>query len=179
VDRRVAIFCSSCEGIDSRYNVAARDLVAALCAKGYVIVSGGSYRGMMGVVSDTVRASGGFHEGVIPRFMAGWEYPSLDSLVWTDTMAHRKELIRKDTCAVVALPGGIGTLDEFIETHVLAKLGRYEGRVIAFNVDGFYDPLKALLDHYVEKRMMHQADRDLALFPESVDQVMDLIDAER
>ena len=93
-------------------------------------------------------------------------------------MSERKELMRKGTCAAVALPGGIGTLDELVETHVLAKLGKYHGKVIAFNVDGFYDPLKALLDHYVDSGMLNPSDRDLLLFPETVEELSAILDSQ-
>ena len=69
--------------------------------------------------------------------------------------------MRSGTVAAIALPGGIGTLDELIETLVLKKLGRYEGRVIVLNIDGFFNPLLALLDHYVETAMLARTDRAL------------------
>ena len=101
----------------------------------------------MGVVADEVVRCGGRHVGIVPRFMEDVVYPSLDETVWTDTMAERKELMREGTCVAVALPGGIGTLDELIETLTLAKLDLYKGKIIALDFDGFYEPLKALLDH--------------------------------
>lgn len=162
--KRIAIFCSSSSQLDGKYASAARTLVEGLCRKGYAIVSGGSFRGTMGVVSDTVKATGGYHKGVLPEFMSGLEYDGLDETVWTKTMALRKQEMRKDTEAVIALPGGIGTLDELIETHVLIKLGQYKGRLILLNFNGFYEPFKALLDHYVAENMLTAADRDLIEF---------------
>ena len=87
-------------------------------------------------------------------------------------MSERKEAMRAGTCAAIALPGGIGTLDELIETHVLAKLGKYEGKLYALNLDGFYEPLKQLMDHYVATGMMTPRDRDLLQFPDSVEELM-------
>ena len=81
--------------------------------------------------------------------MKQFVYPDLSELVWTDTMAERKTILREDTCAVVALPGGTGTLDELIETVALVHLKQYFGKITVLNHDGFYEPLKALLDHYV------------------------------
>ena len=87
-------------------------------------------------------------------------------------MSQRKEEMRRDTVAAIALPGGIGTLDELIETHVLKKLAKYNGRVIVLNLNGFFKPFLALLDHYVATGMLTKADRALV---ESFDTVEDLI----
>ena len=158
---KVVIYCSSSNAIPRKYNDGAAAVVAGLCAKGYGIVSGGSFRGTMGVVSDTAAAGGGYHKGVLPRFMSSLVYDGLSEVVWTETMAERKEEMRRDTVAAIALPGGIGTLDELIETHVLKKLGRYNGRVIVFNLDGFFNPFFDLLDHYIATGMLTPEDRDL------------------
>ena len=158
---RIVIYCSASGSIERKYNDAARDVVAGLCQKGYTIVSGGTILGTMGVVSDTVLQCGGHHRGVLPRFMEPLAHKGLTETVWTDTMARRKEEMRSGTVAAIALPGGIGTLDELIETLVLKKLGRYEGRVIVLNIDGFFNPLLALLDHYVETAMLARTDRAL------------------
>ena len=116
---------------------------------------------------------GGSHIGVLPRFMKGLEYPRLTELVWADTMAERKERMREGTSAVIALPGGIGTLDELIESYVLVKLGRYDGKLLVLNVDGFFDPFKALLDHYVETGMLTPADRALIHFADTAEALAD------
>ena len=162
--KKIVIFCSSSNSLDPKYTVVAKQLTEGLCRKGYAVVSGGSFRGTMGVVADTVKACGGYHKGVLPEFMAGLEYDGLEETVWKPTMALRKEEMRKDTVAAIALPGGIGTLDELIETHVLIKLGQYRGRLILLNTDGFYEPFKALLDHYVATNMLSPADRALIEF---------------
>jgi len=175
-DKNVLIFCSASYTIDPAYNEAARSLVRALCAKGYGIVSGGTVKGTMGVVSEEVVSCGGEHRGVIPRFMKDLVYPNLTEVVWTDTMSERKEAMREGTCAAVALPGGIGTLDELAETLTLAKLNKYTGKVMALNMNGFYEPLKALLDHYVKTEMLDEASRKLITFPETVEDLVKELD---
>jgi len=125
----------------------------------------------MGVVSDEIDRLGGRHVGVLPRFMKGLEYPRLTELRWADTMSERKEMMREGTSAILALPGGIGTLDELIETHVLAKLGQYKGRIFALNVDGFFEPFKALLDHYQAAGMLDAGDRALIVFADTVEEL--------
>ena len=118
---------------------------------------------------------GGDHIGVLPRFMKGLEYPNLTELIWADTMAERKERMRAGTSAVIALPGGIGTLDELIESHVLVKLGRYDGKLLVLNVDGFFDPFKALLDHYEATGMLTSGDRALIVFADTVPELAEYL----
>ena len=132
------------------------------------MVSGGTVKGTMKVVADEARRLGMEHTGIIPVFMKGLEYRDATALIWTETMSERKEAMRAGTCLAVALPGGIGTLDELIETLTLAKIGRYGGRVVAFNFEGFFEPLKALLDHYVLTGMLDARSRKLISFPETI-----------
>ncbi len=169
--RKAVVFCSAAEGIDPKYDKAAREVVRALHAYGWGLVSGGSFRGLMGSLSDEMERLGGEHTGVIPRFMKGLEYPHLTELIWTDTMSERKERMREGTSAAIALPGGIGSLDEFVETHVLRKLGRYDGKLLVLNLDGFYDPWKDLLRHYERHGMLEARDRDLVIFADTVEEL--------
>ena len=170
--KSVVIFCSASLKVSPSFNESAACVVEGLCAKGYGIVSGGTVLGTMGIVSDTVARCKGHHKGVLPRFMRQHAFPGLSETVWTDTMSSRKEEMRRGTVAALALPGGIGTLDELIETHVLKKLGCYDGRVIVLNLDGFFDPLLSLLDHYVATGMLSPDDRNLV---ESFDSVEALL----
>ena len=174
-ERKVVIFCSASYDIEPKFNQAAREVVRAACSLGYTIVSGGAVKGTMGVVADETAACGGFHVGVLPRFMSVYHHPALNETIWTDTMSARKEKMREGTCAAIALPGGIGTLDELVETLTLAKLDIYKGRVIAFNLDGFFDPFIALLDHYVRTGMLDPGSRDLVSFPSSVAELTELL----
>ena len=174
-ERKAVVFCSASGDIDPKYNEAAREVVRALHSYGWTLVSGGSFRGTMGVIADEMKRLGGKHIGVLPRFMAGLEYDGLTELHWSVTMADRKERMRQGTEAAIALPGGIGTLDEIIETHVLAKLGRYGGKVFALNVDGFFNPFKALLDHYVATGMLEPRDRELLVFADTVEELAEYL----
>jgi hypothetical protein len=159
--KNIVFFCSASKDCPKEYNDSAAKVVAALCEKGYGIVSGGTCLGTMGVISNTVASCGGYHKGVLPRFMRDVAFPGLSEVVWTDTMSERKEEMRRGTVAAIALPGGIGTLDELIETHVLVKLRKYPGRVIVLNTGGFFGPFLSLLDHYVATGMLTPEDRQL------------------
>ena len=171
--KNIAIFCSASAACPSEYNICATKVIEGLCSKGYGIVSGGTRLGTMNVVSQTVARCGGYHKGVLPRFMKDVAFPGLSEVVWTDTMSERKEEMRRGTVAAIALPGGIGTLDELIETHVLVKLQQYCGRVIVLNIGGFFNPFLQLLDHYVATGMLTPEDRRLV---ESFDTVESLLE---
>jgi len=173
--RKIVIFCSSAKEIEPSYNSAAADFVRKACAKGYSIVSGGTVKGTMGVISEAVEACGGRHVGVIPRFMEEHVFPRLSEVIWTDTMSERKERMREGTCAAVALPGGIGTMDELVETLTLAKLYRYSGQVFALNLGGFYDSFAGLLDFFVHTGMLDEKSRGLIAFPTSVDELVEML----
>ena len=174
--KKIAVFCSASLEIDTKYNKVAREFVRAASLRGYGVVSGGTVKGTMGVISDELVACGGYHMGVIPHFMEQYVYPKLSELVWTDTMAERKTEMRQGTCAVVALPGGVGTLDELIETVALVHLKRYDGKVAVLNHDGFYEPLKQLLDHYLETKMMPLSTREKVIFADSVEELLDRLE---
>lgn len=170
---KIAVFCSASYEIDPKYNKVARDFVRAASLCGYGIVSGGTVKGTMGEISDELFACGGYHLGVIPHFMSEYVYPRLTEVIWTDTMSERKTLLRKDTCAVVALPGGIGTLDEVIETFALLHLKQYDGKIFILDYEGFYKPLRTLLEHYVETKMLSKATMDKIIFAETPESVLE------
>ena len=118
----------------------------------------------MGVIAEEAHRLGVPHWGVLPRFMEEFVYDRLTNLEWVETMAVRKERMREGTCVAIALPGGIGTMDELVETHVLAKLGQYSGKILVLDLDGFYQPYRELLDHYVATGMMTPEDAALVTF---------------
>ena len=176
MQKKIAVFCSASFEIDPRYNKVAREFVRAASLCGYGIVSGGTIKGTMGEISDELHACGGYHLGVIPRFMKEYVYPDLSEVIWTDTMAERKTLLREGTDAVIALPGGVGTLDELIETAALVHLKQYFGKMYVLNHEGFYEPLKVLLDHYVSTGMMPQTTRDKIIFADTVEQLLEKLE---
>ena len=174
--RKIAVFCSASFNIDKKYNVVAREFVRKAASRGYGVVTGGTIKGTMGEISDELHSCGGYHLGVIPRFMEQYVYPELSEVIWTDTMAERKTLLRKDTVGVVALPGGVGTLDEVIETVALVHLKQYFGKVMLLDHEGFYEPLKALLQHYVDTKMMSRATFDMVRFAQTPDELLDMLE---
>ena len=173
MDKKIAVYCSASFEIDPKYNKVARDFVRAASLRGYGVVTGGTIKGTMGEVSDELRLCGGYHLGVIPRFMEQYVYPDLTEVIWTDTMAERKSLLRKDTCAVVALPGGVGTLDEVIEVLALVHLKQYFGKIVLLNHEGFYEPLRNLLQHYVDTKMLSEETMAKVIFAETPEEILE------
>lgn len=173
---KIAVFCSASFKIDPKFNKVAREFVRAASLHGYGIVTGGTVKGTMGEVSDELHSCGGYHLGVIPRFMEQYVYPDLSEVIWTDTMSERKTLLRKDTCAVVALPGGVGTLDEVIEVLALVHLKQYFGKIFLLNHDGFYEPLRQLLQHYVDTKMMSEATMAKVVFASDPQEIIDKLE---
>lgn len=175
--KKIAVFCSASNDIDPEYNKVARKFVRAASLLGYGIVTGGTVKGTMGVISDTLRDCGAYHLGVIPRFMEQYVYPDLSEVIWTDTMAERKTLLRKDTVGVVALPGGVGTLDEFVETVALVHLKQYDGKMLLLNHNGFYEPFRMLLKHYCDTGMLAAATYEKVKFAADVDELLSILEA--
>lgn len=173
--KKLTVFCSASYTIDPKYNAVARELVRAASLLGYTIVSGGTVKGTMGEISDELQEIGGSHVGIIPRFMEPLVHKGLTETIWTDTMAERKTLMREGASAVVALPGGIGTLDELVETMTLRKLEKFSGDLYVLNYEGFYDPLEALMDHYVQTEMLDSHTRSLLHFPKTVEEFISMI----
>ena len=172
---KIAVYCSASTEIDPIYNKVAREFVRAASLCGYGIVTGGTVKGTMGEVSDELASIGGYHMGVIPRFMKQYVYPALTETVWTDTMAERKILLRKDAFAVVALPGGIGTLDEVMDTFACVHLKQYDGKIFVLNHEGFYEPLRALLQHYVDRKMMSRETMDKIRFADTPAHLLEML----
>ncbi|MBR4826536.1 MAG: TIGR00730 family Rossman fold protein [Bacteroidales bacterium] len=168
-------YCSANEAIAPKYNEAARQAVRAAAARGYTIASGGTVKGTMRVVSEEALACGARTRGIVPRFMEPLVYPGMTETVWTDTMAERKSLMLEGADIAIALPGGIGTMDELFGTMVLIKLGKYSGKLAALNIDGFYDPLAALLDHFVATCMLTAEDRAILAMPRTVEELAALL----
>lgn len=173
--KRIAVFCSASYTIDPVFNEAARNFVRGASKKGCTIISGGTVKGTMGVIADELHKCGGRHVGIIPRFMQELVAQGLTEIVWTETMAERKTLMRDGADVVVALPGGIGTLDEFIETLTLRKLERWTGELYVLNQNDFYEPFRNLLRYYVRTEMLDMKTFDLVHFVSDVDELLRMI----
>jgi uncharacterized protein (TIGR00730 family) len=152
----VCVYCASSERAPSLYGDAAARLGRHLAEAGFSIVYGGSSLGSMGRMAAAALEAGGQVSGVIPQFMQEleWAHRSLTKLHVVDDMHERKALMLKLSDAVVALPGGCGTLEELFEAITWKRLGLYFGPVVLVNVNDFYDPCLELLSRCVEENFM-------------------------
>lgn len=169
---RLCVFCGSSPGRGERYVAAARTLGRRLAERDITLVYGGASVGTMGVVADSALEAGGEVIGVIPEGLVTREvaHRSLGDLRIVATMHERKALMAELADGFIALPGGIGTLEELFEVWTLAHLGLHTKPLALLDLEGFYRPLRGLLDHMVDERFLRPTSRDLVTFcadPES------------
>ena len=155
----ICVFCASSANIDSRYLDAARELGGLLAREGWRCVNGGGAVGLMGALTDGVLDAGGKVTGVIPKFMVdnGWCYDRLDDVVITADMHQRKQMMSEMASAVIAMPGGVGTLEELLETLTWRQLGLVKVPIIILNTMGYYDPLLAMLHQAIDEGFMKES----------------------
>jgi len=147
----VCVYCGSRDGARSAYAAAATATGEMLARNGWRLVYGAGDVGLMGRVAKATQAAGGKTFGVIPTHLLDWEVGKrdLDSFVITETMHERKKVMFMNSDAVVVLPGGAGSLDEFFEVLTWRQLGLHDKRIVLVDVDGYWGPLSALLAHVV------------------------------
>jgi len=150
---RVCVFCGSSTGVRPAYLETARELGTLLAERRIGLVYGGASVGLMGELADAVLAAGGEAIGVIPGRLLDRElaHAGLTELHVVETMHERKALMARLSDAIVALPGGFGTLDEFFEALTWRQLGLHAKPLALLDVDGFFTPLVALADHLVDE----------------------------
>jgi uncharacterized protein (TIGR00730 family) len=158
--RSVCVYCGSSPGRDAVYLKAGRALGRSIAESGLRLIYGGGTKGIMGAVSDGALAAGGKVTGIIPRFLINKEATEpalsrLDELLVTENMHERKHTMFEKSDAFVALPGGIGTVEEIVEIMTWAQLGRHRKPIVFANVKGFWDPLLALIDHMRAEGFVH------------------------
>jgi uncharacterized protein (TIGR00730 family) len=161
----VCVFCGSSAGNDPRFALAASEFGALLAREGVTLVYGGGHVGLMGILADAVLANGGKVVGVIPRALWDREvgHRNLTELHVVDTMHDRKAMMASLADSFVALPGGLGTLEEIFEVWTWAQLGIHDKPVGFLDVDGFYAPLLAFLDHGVDAGFVRAPHRAMAI----------------
>lgn len=160
----ICIYGASSADLTQSYYDAAEELGRALSLRGHGLVFGGGRNGLMGACARGVSAGGGEILGVAPRFFdePGVLYEKCTDFIFTDTMRQRKQLMEERSDAVVVLPGGIGTYEEFFEMLTLRQLGQSGKAIAILNTNGYYAPMAALLRHTVEQKFMSA--RCLSLF---------------
>jgi uncharacterized protein (TIGR00730 family) len=173
--RSVCVFCGGNPGARPSYAAAARQLGEALAARGLALVYGGASVGLMGAVADAALAGGGRVYGVLPGFMTRREvaHRGLTELALVGSMHERKAEMAARSDAFVALPGGFGTLDELFEVLTWSQLGLHQKPVALLDVDGYFAPLVAFLDHATAEGLIRPEYRAMLFVERDADALLD------
>ena len=173
----IALYCGSRMGNKPIYQEQAVLLAKTLAEAGFGAVYGGASIGLMGQVADTVMQFGGEVVGVIPEFMLDYEIANhnLTELHIVESMHVRKAMMAERASAFIALPGGLGTFEEILEIATWSQLGQHQKPMILFNVNGFYEPLIAQMDHAVQEGFLPLAHREKILVCANIEQILNIL----
>jgi uncharacterized protein (TIGR00730 family) len=161
--KTLCVFCASSSKVDTEYVNAAKDL-ADICIHNKIhVLYGGGAVGLMGALADRILEKGGKITGIIPDFMMEmeWAHNDVTEMIVVEDMRERKKRMIENVDAVVALPGGVGTLEELLEVITLKQLGRFTKPIVLINTSGFYNSLIQLFNEMVEKKFMHDYHRKI------------------
>lgn len=176
--KALCVYCSSSDRLATKYHLTAEQLGIAIAQRGYSLVYGGGHTGLMGSLARAVKANGGHVVGVIPAFMKQRElaYGEADELLAVNTLRERKQLMEIRSDAFIALPGGWGTLEEFLEIVTLRQLDVVRKPCILLNQDGFYDDLLKLFARMTQERFTKPSTRLLFNVVDTAEQVFECLD---
>jgi uncharacterized protein (TIGR00730 family) len=154
----ITVYCASSRKIDKKYFYATIALADELLSRNATVIYGGGAVGLMGALADRYIQKNGSIKGVIPEFMVKveWAHPEISDMNIVHDMHERKKKLIENTDAVIALPGGTGTLEELSEVITLKRLGKFPKPILLLNTDGFYNPLNDFLvkmadEHFLSK----------------------------
>jgi uncharacterized protein (TIGR00730 family) len=175
--KRVCVYCASSRQCDAAYHDAAARLGRTLARNKVTLVYGGGSVGSMGHLADAALAEGGRVIGVLPRFMYDleWGHRGLSELLIVNDLHERKRMMIEEVDAVIALPGGCGTLEELFEAITWKRLGLFGGPIVLVNTLGFYAQCVAFLESCIERRFMDERHRAMWSLVESPEDVLDAI----
>ena len=170
----LCVYCGSSPGTEPAFAEAARSFGKILAENGVRLVYGGGSVGLMGALADSVIKHGGEVTGIIPDFLTARERPKrlAQELVITRDMHDRKREMFERADGFIALPGGIGTLEELVEQLTWAQLGRHKKPILVANINGYWDPLLTLIEHMREQQFMPAALRVDFLVAKRVEEIL-------
>ena len=173
--RSICVFCGSSSGASAAYETAARTFALTLAQRGIRLVYGGASVGLMGTIADAALEAGGEVIGVMPRALVDREiaHRALSALHVVDTMHERKAMMADLSDAFVALPGGLGTLEELFEVWTWGMLGLHAKPYGLLDVDGYYTPLIRFLDHARDEGFVRPAQRALLVVDDDATRLID------
>jgi uncharacterized protein (TIGR00730 family) len=176
----ICVYCGSAAGTDPRFVAAAQVLGKAIAERGHRLVYGGGNLGLMGETARAVKAAGGYITGVIPHFLMTKErlMTGIDDLVMVDDMHQRKMIMFERSDAFVALPGGVGTLEELVEQMTWSQLGRHGKPIVIADIAGFWRPLHDLIAHMRMAGFIRAGFEVSTLTAEKAEDIVPIIEAD-
>lgn len=174
---RICVFCASSAKVDPIYFDNTRLVAEELVNAGTTIVYGGGAVGLMGCLADTALSLNGTVEGILPRFMekVEWGHKGLSRLVLVKDMSDRKKRMIDKVDAVVALPGGCGTLEELMEVFTLKRLGKFTKPIVVLNTNKFYHHLEMLVERMVDEKFLRPEHKNMWTFVDHPSEVIPAI----
>lgn len=175
----ICIYGAASNDIDESFLKAGYTLGMKIAQRGHGLVFGGGDTGMMGASARGVHDGGGHITGIAPSFfnVDGVLYPHSDEIIYTETMRQRKQKMEDLSDGFIVTPGGVGTFEEFFEILTLRQLGRLEKPVTILNIDGYFDPMLAMLRHAAQTKFMSEKNFGLFFVSSEIDAVLDYVES--
>lgn len=176
--RKIGVFLSANNDVPQAYRDAAREVGTWIGSTGRTLVFGGSNRGLMQEIASATKAAGGTLVGIVPQvlFDRGWNNTQLDETIRTRDLTDRKEQLVEQSDILVALPGGIGTLDEVFTAVGLSAIGFEAKPVVIYNVEGCYDSLRKLLADLNSRNLLRAPAEEIMTFADNFDELIQLLE---
>ena len=174
----ICIYGASSNDISEIYLKKTEELGEILARHGHGLVFGAGDNGVMGAAARGVKRGGGKIVGVVPSFfnVDGIIYPQCDELIRPETMRERKQIMEDRADAFITAPGGIGTFEEFFEILTLKSLGRIDRPIVLYNINGYYDSMRALLEYTAGEKFMARDVVDMCRFMKDPEEILDYIE---
>lgn len=174
----ICVYGAASAELEEIYYEKTEELGKMMAERGHGLVFGGGATGMMGAAARGVDGENGYLLGIAPRFFdePGVLYENCTEFIFTETMRERKQLLEEKSQATIVAPGGIGTYEEFFEILTLKSLHRLDRPIVLFNINGYYDPMKALLEHTAAERFMENKILELCVFRDTAEEVLEYIE---
>ena len=171
----ICIYGASSEVIDAKYMEKTQELGRVLAKEGHGLVFGGGAQGLMGAAARGFKEMNGKIIGIAPTFFMnvdGVLYDQCSQFIYTETMRERKQLMEEHSDAFLVTPGGIGTFEEFFEILTLKQLGRHNKPILIYNISGYFDSMKAMMENAIEQKFMKDTCRELYVFVDTPEAVL-------
>ena len=174
----ICIYGASSAELEQIYYEKTEELGKMMAKRGHGLVFGGGATGMMGAAARGVDSEDGYILGIAPRFFdkPGVLYENCSEFIFTETMRERKKLLEERSDATIVTPGGIGTYEEFFEILTLKSLHRLDRPIVLYNINGYYDGMKALLQHTADEKFMDASNMELCAFMDDPEQILAYIE---